>query len=138
MVRGFATRLTTSYAQGPWSFKLLILVSLLYWAITGIVAILTGDTLRIALLPGTPVFLVLWLLRLRWWWWLMAVGGAIALVTLPLEGRSGWLIAWTAFTLVLVCWPSTYTYVTRRPLPAWVANLGPRHSSNECGPEDLG
>jgi len=138
MVRRFVARLTTSFEEGPWSFKLLIAASLLYWAIAGIVAIVTGNVLRIALLPLTPLFLVLWLLRLRWLWWFIAISSAIALITLPLEGQSGWLIAWTALTFVLILWPSAYTYVTRRPLPAWAANLDPRHSSNKPGPKDLG
>jgi len=126
MLRRFSARLTTSFEEGPWSFKLLIAASLLYWVIMGTVAIVAGDTLRIAFLPLTPLFVVLWLLRLRWFWWLGAIGAAIGLLTMPLEGHLGWSFAWMVFSSVLVLWPSTYTYVTRRPLPAWAANIGRR------------
>jgi hypothetical protein len=103
--------------------KLLIVTGLLYAVIFAAVAIVDGNTLRVALFVLAPLFSVLWLMRWRWYWWFAAVGGVISLITDPLEGRSAWLIAWSVFTLVLVLWPSTYMFVTRRPLPSWVTAL---------------
>jgi hypothetical protein len=120
VVKRLAVRLTSSFLDAPVALKLLIVSGWLYSTVHHLVTDQGSWTLSLAL---QLLFTGLWLLRLRWFWWLMAIGSVIVIVTYPLEGRSPWLIAYTVFFLVLVLWPSTYVYVTRRPLPSWVPAL---------------
>lgn len=131
MVKRFAARLRTSFVEAPWSLKLLLVYEAL-WSL--IAPAVSGVTLTYALLPLSALFLVLWLLRLRWFWWFSVVSAVIMLILDPVEGRSAWLLVLAAVDLVLVLWPSTYTYVTRRPLPSWAVALAGQTGKPPQGP----
>jgi hypothetical protein len=120
MVMRLAVRLRSSFLDAPIPLKLLIAFGWLYLIVYPLFADQGSWLLSLAL---QVLFTGLWLLRLRWFWWLMVIGGVIAIVTYPFEGGSLWLMGYTVIYFVLVLWPSTYVYVTRRPLPSWVPAL---------------
>lgn len=131
MLRRAATKLMSSFADAPLSVKALVIYG---WLDSLAGPILTGKTWFYALFPLSFLLSLLWLLRLRWFWWLMAIGSVPGLITGPIEGQSPWLIASNVPFLVLTLWPSTYTFVTKRPLPAWFGTFGSEKGPSQAGP----
>lgn len=131
MLKEAAAKLTSSFIDAPLSVKALLVYG---WLHSLVGPILTEKTWIYALLPLSLLLSLLWLLRLRWFWWLMAIGGVLGLITGPIDGQTPWLVASNAISLVLTLWPSTYTFVTRRPLPTWLKIFSSDKQSRQAEP----